>query len=103
VILASRDIAALAEVAAGHRALGRKMHARSLDQADEASILRLRDSVLAEFGRVNGLVNNAVARPMRSPDAPLADWAASMQTNATGLFAICGPSWRPSRSATCPL
>lgn len=88
LVLASRNVAALEEVAAAERALGRTVHARSLDQAEEGSILKLRDQLLHEFGRVDGLVNNAVARPMKNPDAPLADWAASMQTNATGLFAI---------------
>jgi len=88
LILASRNVAALEKVAAEERALGRSVHARTLDQAEEASILQLRDSVLAEFGRVDGLVNNAVARPMKTADAPLADWEASMKTNATGLFAI---------------
>jgi NAD(P)-dependent dehydrogenase (short-subunit alcohol dehydrogenase family) len=88
LILASRNVAALEQVAKEERALGRVVHARGFDQASEASILGLRDSVLAEFDRVDGLVNNAVARPMKSPNAPLADWEASMQTNATGLFAI---------------
>lgn len=88
LILASRNVAALEQVATEERALGRIVHARELDQAEESSILRLRDSVFAEFGRVDGLVNNAVARPMKSADAPLADWEASMKTNATGLFAI---------------
>ena len=88
LVLASRDLAALETVAREEEALGRNVHARSLDQADEGSILRLRDSVLGEFGRLDGLVNNAVSRPMKTADAPLADWAASMQTNATGLFAI---------------
>lgn len=88
LVLASRNVAALEEVAAAERALGRTVHARPLDQAEESSILQLRDRLLQEFGRIDGLVNNAVARPMKSPDAPLADWAASMQTNATGLFAI---------------
>jgi NAD(P)-dependent dehydrogenase (short-subunit alcohol dehydrogenase family) len=88
VILASRNVAALEKVAAEECALGRRVHARPLDQGNESSILRLRERVLAEFGRVDGLVNNAVARPMKSADAPLADWEASMQTNATGLFAM---------------
>ncbi len=88
LILASRHVEALEKVAAEERALGRTVHARVLDQADEASILRLRDDVLAEFGRLDGLVNNAVARPMKTADAPLADWEASMKTNATGLFAM---------------
>lgn len=88
LILASRDVSALEKVATEENARGRSVHTRPLDQADESSILRLRDSVLAEFGHLDGLVNNAVARPMKTADAPLADWAASMQTNATGLFAI---------------
>jgi NAD(P)-dependent dehydrogenase (short-subunit alcohol dehydrogenase family) len=88
LVLASRNVAALEAVAAEERALGRSVQARALDQAQEGSILRLRDQVLKEFGRIDGLVNNAVARPMKSADAPLADFAASMQTNATGLFAI---------------
>ncbi|MDB6092745.1 MAG: NAD(P)-dependent dehydrogenase, short-chain alcohol dehydrogenase family [Verrucomicrobia bacterium] len=88
LVLASRNVEALGKVVEEERAIGRDVHARSLDQAEEASIFRLRDSVMAEFGRVDGLVNNAVARPMKSPEAPLADWSASMQTNATGLFAI---------------
>lgn len=88
LILASRNMAELEKVAAEERAFGRVVHARPLDQAEEASILRLRDSVIAEFGGVDGLVNNAVARPMKGPNAPLADWEASMKTNATGLFAI---------------
>ena len=88
LILASRNVEALEKVAAEERALGRMVHARPLDQADESSIFRLRDSVLTEFGQIDGLVNNAVARPMKTADAPLADWEASMKTNATGLFAI---------------
>ncbi|MSU46976.1 MAG: SDR family oxidoreductase [Lacunisphaera sp.] len=88
LILASRNVEVLGKVAAEERALGRTVHARALDQAEESSIIRLRDSVLDEFGHVDGLVNNAVARPMKTADAPLADWEASMKTNATGLFAI---------------
>ena len=88
LILASRNVEALEKVAVEERALGRTVHARPLDQAEESSILRLRDSVLTEFGRIDGLVNNAVARPMKTADAPLADWEASMKTNATGLFAL---------------
>jgi NAD(P)-dependent dehydrogenase (short-subunit alcohol dehydrogenase family) len=88
LILASRNVEALEKVAAEERTLGRTVHARPLDQAEESSILRLRDSILAEFERIDGLVNNAVARPMKTADAPLADWEASMKTNATGLFAI---------------
>lgn len=88
LVLASRDVAAIEKVAAEEQARGHTVKAHVLDQSDETSILRLRDWVKTEFGRVDGLVNNAVARPMKTFDAPLADWEASMKTNATGLFAL---------------
>jgi NAD(P)-dependent dehydrogenase (short-subunit alcohol dehydrogenase family) len=88
LVLASRDVAALEKVAAEERSQGHTVKVHALDQGDEASILRLRDWVKTEFGHIDGLVNNAVARPMKTFDAPLADWEASMKTNATGLFAL---------------
>jgi len=88
LVLASRNVAALETVANEEKALGHEVSARFLDQDDEPSILRLRDSVVKEFGRVDGLVNNAVSRPMKTIDGPLSQWEASMKTNATGLFAI---------------
>lgn len=91
LILASRNVEALNNVATAERARGFDVSAQGLDQADEASILRLRDDLIRNFGRVDGLVNNAVSRPMKNALAPLADWEASMMTNATGLFAIPAP------------
>jgi NAD(P)-dependent dehydrogenase (short-subunit alcohol dehydrogenase family) len=88
LILASRNTGALQEVADAECALGRNVHVRPLDQDHESSIFALRDAVLRDFDHIDGLVNNAVARPMKSPRAPLAAWEASMKTNATGLFAI---------------
>jgi NAD(P)-dependent dehydrogenase (short-subunit alcohol dehydrogenase family) len=88
LVLASRNVEALRVVAAEETAKGHTVHARELDQGDEASVLRLRDSMLADFGHIDGLVNNAVSRPMKSTQGPLADWEASMRTNATGLFSI---------------
>ena len=78
LVLASHNVAALEKVANEEGALGRTMHARALDQAEESSIFRLRDSVLAEFGRLVGLIKNAVAHPMKSADAPL---AAELESN----------------------
>lgn len=86
LVIASRDLTKLEAVAAEENALGRNVVAEKLDQGDEASVLALRDRVLERFGRVDGLVNNSVARPMRSPDAPVAAWEESMRVNATGVF-----------------
>ncbi len=87
LIIASRNIEALEKVAEEERADGHTVTAMQLDQADEASVLALRDAVLAKFGRIDGLVNNAVARPMKSPDS-VEGWIESMRVNATGLYLI---------------
>lgn len=86
VVVASRNLAGIQAVVAGEAARGRTLVAEKLDQGDEASVLALRDRVLDRFGRVDGLVNNAVLRPMKAPDAPLAAWEESMRVNASGLF-----------------
>ena len=86
LVIASRGLEKLQQVAAEETARDFTEHAEQLDQSDEKSVLALRDRVLAKFGRVDGLVNNSVARPMKSPDAPVSAWEESMRVNATGLF-----------------
>jgi NADP-dependent 3-hydroxy acid dehydrogenase YdfG len=86
LVLASRNVAALETVAAEERALGHLVQAESLDQGEEASVLALRDRLVAQFGRIDGLVNNAVSRPMKSADAR---WLTGRREDeCTGLFAI---------------
>lgn len=88
VFMASRNLEALTQVAAGFCAQGLHVDALQLDLASEPSILALRDEVMARAGRVDVLVNNAVLRPMRSNDDPAERWEQSMKVNATGLFLI---------------
>lgn len=88
LVVASRDAAKLEAVATAERAAGRQVTAEAVDIASEASIHALRDRVLAAHGRIDGLVFNAVSRPMRAMSDDLAAWRASMDTNATGFFAI---------------
>jgi NAD(P)-dependent dehydrogenase (short-subunit alcohol dehydrogenase family) len=88
LVIASRNAAALGKVAAEETDRGNRVFAETLDQGEEASVLALRDRVLERFGRIDGLVNNAVARPMKSPDDALAAWEESMRINATGLFCL---------------
>jgi len=86
LVIASRNLERLQQVADEETARGFSVVAEPLDQGDESSVLALRDRVLERFGRVDGLVNNSVLRPMRSPDDPAAAWEASMRVNATGVF-----------------
>ena len=88
LVVASRDAAKLETVAAGERAAGRAVHTETVDIGSEASIHALRDRVLRTHGRIDGLVFNAVSRPMRTMADDLAAWKESMDTNATGFFAI---------------
>jgi len=86
--VASRNLEALEKLAAGHRQEGLDVTALKLDQGDEESILRLREEILNRSGGIHVLVNNAVLRPMKGYDDDAANFALSMQVNATGLFMI---------------
>lgn len=86
--IAARSLDALEAAAAHYRAQGYEVYAHRLDLADEASILALRDAVLANEGRVDILINNAVARTMKSYRDDASAFAESMAVNATGLFLI---------------
>lgn len=88
LVVASRDAAKLETHAAAERAAGRRVHAETVDIVNETSVHALRDRVLAAHGRIDGFVFNAVSRPMRKMGDDLAAWRASMETNATGFFAI---------------
>src|SRR5690242_15003503 len=71
LIIASRNVAKLQQVAYEENARGHTVACAELDQGEEASVLALRDWVLKKFGRVDGLVNNSVSRPMNSAADPL--------------------------------
>ncbi len=87
--IASRNITALQEVADRYNGRGYDVTALQFDQGDEASILRLRDEVYAQAGRIDVLVNNAVARVMKGGwDGTSEGFDLSMHINATGLFLL---------------
>ena len=72
------------------KALGRRSLNQPCDVTDEASLAQLLQSVCAEFGSVQILVNCA-GRTKRMPtlDFPDADWNAIMETNLTGTLRAC--------------
>jgi NAD(P)-dependent dehydrogenase (short-subunit alcohol dehydrogenase family) len=87
--IASRNLAALESLAAEHQALGHDVRALALDQADEASIFAVRDTIKKESGPLHILVNNAVARPVQKgyfDDAAAID--ESLRVNGTGLILV---------------
>jgi len=89
LVVASRNRAVLQALADTESAAGRKVFIEETDIGSEASLASLRDRVLAQHGRVDGIVFNAVSRPMRTMNDDLKIWRESMETNATGFFATC--------------
>ncbi|GAA1198723.1 SDR family oxidoreductase [Prauserella alba] len=63
VALVARDGQRLGKVAAEVRELGRRVLTVPADITDDDACARIVDSTLAEFGRVDALVNNAFAMP----------------------------------------
>ncbi|OLT27243.1 short-chain dehydrogenase [Actinomadura sp. CNU-125] len=63
LVLAARDENRLAEVAAEVEKLGRRAVAVPTDIRDETACVRLADTAVETFGRVDGLVNNAFKQP----------------------------------------
>lgn len=84
--MASRDTAKLQAQAETFAQAGLNVGVAELDQGKEASILALRDRLVAEAGGVDILINNAVMRPMAGWSDPAEAFAQSMEVNATGLF-----------------
>lgn len=88
LVIASRDQEALEELAAAERAQGRDAEVAFLDLAEPESIAELMEKVLVSHGRIDGLVNNAVSRPMQKLTDPAEAWMESMKINATGFFLL---------------
>ncbi len=87
-IVASHDPKDPLQIVKELRDAGYDAHNYYLDLGNEESITELHEQVSRDFGAMDILINNAVARPMRSYDAPLDTWRESLEVNATGLFHI---------------
>jgi NAD(P)-dependent dehydrogenase (short-subunit alcohol dehydrogenase family) len=80
-------------------ALGGRVHGHAVDITQPASLLALRDAVLAASGRIDVLVNSAAiddrfnegaaAEESRFENYPLAMWRRAVDVNLTGTFLSC--------------
>jgi 3-oxoacyl-[acyl-carrier protein] reductase len=87
VALAARNLDKLAEVAAEIAVAGGNAHAFALDVASEESIKDCAKAVIAHFGAVNILVNNAgITRDILAMRMKRKDWDDVLTTNLTGAF-----------------
>ncbi|MBP1992465.1 SDR family oxidoreductase [Paenibacillus eucommiae] len=71
------------------RETGHEVKALYMDQGIEATVLAARDQLEEAEGRIDILINNAVARTMKNGWAESSErFAESMNVNATGLFVV---------------
>lgn len=94
LVVASRNLDKLNEIAKAETSSGHAVAAEALDLSSQTSIQQLIDQVLERFGRIDGLVNNAYLRVAKGGLAtPVEQWEESLRANATGLLNItraCG-------------
>jgi len=90
VIPTGRRAALLEEACAEIEQAGVRTLRRTCDIGSRESIDALRDAVLAEFGRIDVLLNCA-GRTFRKPTAEIAEaeWNALMDVNLTGMLRAC--------------
>jgi 3-oxoacyl-[acyl-carrier protein] reductase len=89
VALAARNEEKLKEVAAEIVAVGGSAEIFALDVANEESIKATAKAVLAHFGKVDVLINNAgITRDNLLLRMKKADWDDVLQTNLTGTFLL---------------
>ena len=98
------DLDAEAAIETAHEANGRIVPLVG-DVSNEAAVADLLAQIHRDFGRLDGLVNNAgIAGPFTGPleELQLADWNRVLAVNLTGAFLLCkhaAPLLRQSRGA----
>ena len=88
VAIASRNTANLERVAAKIREIGRKCLPITADIAEEEQVIRMVAQTLAEFGRIDVLVNNSgiPGQFLDVSNMDLADWNQVLAVNITGTM-----------------
>jgi NAD(P)-dependent dehydrogenase (short-subunit alcohol dehydrogenase family) len=90
IALVSRDRELLGKVVAEIGSAGGEAHAFPADVTSEEQVRQVERDVLAKFGKVNILVNNAginVRKP--ATEFTLEEWRRVMDTNVTAAFLMC--------------
>jgi gluconate 5-dehydrogenase len=90
VALTSRSLPEIEKTAEEIRVQGRRALAAAMDVTDYSQIQRAVERVIAEFGRIDILVNNAATRshkPLLEMDEQ--EWRSVIDTNLTGAFLCC--------------
>jgi gluconate 5-dehydrogenase len=88
VVLTGRTLATLEEAAA---AIGDRAFIHTADVSKEAEVIALRDAILARFGKIDVLVNNAGVNAIFKgiERTSLEEWQTIIDVNLTGVFLCC--------------
>lgn len=90
VVVASRNVKALETTARKIKAKGRKTLTVGVDVVDEKQVEDMVSKVLAEFPRIDILVNAAGLAIRKPADSfPIDEWQRVMDINARGTFLCC--------------
>jgi NAD(P)-dependent dehydrogenase (short-subunit alcohol dehydrogenase family) len=90
VALTSRSLPEIEKTAEGIRGQGRKALAVAMDVTDFSQVQTAVQLVIAEFGRVDILVNNAATRSHKPLlEISEQEWRSVIDTNLTGAFLCC--------------
>jgi len=96
VVAAARDAAKLESLVAEIAAAGGKAQALSLDVAAPGSVGQAFEKLLADHGRIDGLVNNAgITHDGLLLRMKLEDWQSVLATNLTGTFLCTQAALKP--------
>jgi NAD(P)-dependent dehydrogenase (short-subunit alcohol dehydrogenase family) len=88
--LVSRDTAQLETTASAVREAGAEAQIFRTDVTDEQQVLQLERDVIARFGAVHILINNAGINIRKNvPEFTLEEWRSVMDTNLTSAFLLC--------------
>lgn len=88
--VAANDLDAPEETVHELRSTGAEALALPGDVSDEATVRRMVEVVMNEFGRVDVLVNNAgISKIVPAEETLLSDWNLTLAVNLTGPFLTC--------------
>ena len=88
--LVSRDQKQLKLTAEAAKSAGGEAELFNADVTDEQQVQRLEADVIAKFGKVQILINNAGINIRKSvTDFALSEWRQVLDTNLTGVFLMC--------------
>ena len=102
LVLGARRVEKMADTAALVAAAGRRVHTRKTDVVDPEQCQQLVDAAMAEFGRVDVLINNAgVGTAVPATRETAEEFRAVVDVNLNGAYWMAQACWRVMKPGSC--